>query len=140
MPTPNYSREADATICPDCGEDLVHHRCGARIRELNDRFRSEASLGDLRAAPTGELVVTRGVAARGPTFVERAVEAVRTYRAFTLTNDPWGEHDSGAFELDATELFWKIDYFDEEFEHGSPDPADPDATRRVLTILLAHEY
>ena len=37
-------------------------------------------------------------------------------------------------------LFWKIDYYDHSMQHGSPDPADPAVTERVMTIMLAAEY
>jgi hypothetical protein len=39
-----------------------------------------------------------GVAARGNAFIDRAVQTVRQYRDFGLLNDPYGEHDFGAFE------------------------------------------
>ena len=88
----------------------------------------------------GTLVITSGVAARGNDFIDRAVHAVREYSAFTEDNDPYGEHDFGSFEIDGENLFWKIDYYDRLLEWGTPDPADPDVTRRVLTILLSEEY
>ena len=66
--------------------------------------------------------------------------AVVSYDDFTEDNDPYGEHDFGAFELEGQKLFWKIDYYDLELRFGSDDPGDPDKTRRVLTILLAEEY
>jgi Protein of unknown function (DUF3768) len=139
MPDRNHPPESDATICAECGEDLLHHRCAAVIREQNDAFRADLPLVGVRLAKQ-ELVITRGVAGRGNAFVDRALEAVRKYRNFTAENDPWGEHDFGKFELDDAELFWKIDYYDDELEMGSPDPADPALTRRVLTIMLAEEY
>jgi hypothetical protein len=38
-----------------------------------------------------------------------------------------------------TRCFWKIDYYDNALECGSPDPTNR-ATMRVLTILRADEY
>jgi hypothetical protein len=111
----------------------------ARIRELNDAFRCDPNLIGVQIA-LGKLVITRGVAARGNDFVNRAMRAVREFADFNESNDPHGEHDFGRFTLDGVTLFWKIDYYDNELEYGSPDPADPDVTRRVLTILLAEDY
>ncbi len=128
------------TICEHCGEDLQHHDCKApRIRALNDEFRTNAAHIGVRLAKK-ELVITRGVAAHGNAFIDRAVKAVREFSAFTEDNDPHGEHDFDIFELDAETLNWKIDYYDDAFEYHSPDAADPEKTRRVLTILLAEEY
>jgi hypothetical protein len=110
-----------------------------RIRELNDALRIAPDLiGALLAR--GQLVITRGVAARGYAFIDRAVAAVRAFDRFTADNDACGEHDFGDFEIDDTKLFWKIDYYDNALEYVSPDPADSAVTRRVLTILLAEEY
>jgi hypothetical protein len=129
----------DFTICPDCGEDLPHHDCRPTIRELNDAFRTDEALVGERIA-RDELVITRGVAAHGNAFIDRAVQAVRAFSDFTPDNDPWGEHDFGAFELDGESLLWKIDCYDSRLDMGSPDPRDAALTRRVLTILLAGEY
>lgn len=104
-----------------------------RIRDLNDAMR--------RAGPSsGCWIMTRGVTDEGVCFMGRAVAAVQAFDVFTEDNDPYGEHDFGAFDLGGQRVFWKIDYYDRGMEHGSEDPADPDATVRVLTILLASEY
>ncbi|AGK57064.1 hypothetical protein HYPDE_26918 [Hyphomicrobium denitrificans 1NES1] len=111
----------------------------ARIRELNDAFRTRTGL----IAPwiaLGELVITRGVAAHGNDFINRALEEVRAFSEFTESNDPWGEHDFGVFALDGVTLNWKVDCYDEERETASPDASDPAQTRRVLTVMLAEEY
>jgi len=37
-------------------------------------------------------------------------------------------------------IWFKIDLYDKDLQYGSPDPADPDVTTRVMTILLPSEY
>jgi hypothetical protein len=100
------------------------------IRDLNDRFR--------QTLQGGRVVVTRGIAARGDATA--IVNLVRTFNDFSEDNDPYGEHDFGAFDQDSDKIFWKIDYYDVDLTAGSPDPADAAVTTRVLTIMLAEEY
>ena len=104
-----------------------------RIRELNDRFRR---YGQGR----GSIMLTIGLQEKGGKFAIRALEAVRTFDAFTDDNDPWGEHDFGSIELDGEKVFFKIDYLDLNLEAGSENPANESGTHRVLTIMLASEY
>jgi len=101
------------------------------VARLNDDFRRHPGQG---------WMITTGVRAKGPAFELAAVSWVRSFTAFTADNDPYGEHDFGAFELAGERLLWKIDYYDGNLQFGSPDPADPHVTCRVLTIMLASEY
>lgn len=104
----------------------------ARIRELNDMLRT-SFIG-------GHVVITAGIRERGQDFESACVEAVQSFRDFTDGNDPYGEHDFGAVTVENTKVFFKIDYYDRDLRFGSEDPADPLATARVLTIMLAEEY
>jgi uncharacterized protein DUF3768 len=110
-----------------------------QVRALNDEFRTEL-ISPVSALWHNRLVCTSGVAAHGDDFIERALRAVREFAAFNEVNGPYGEHDFGSFELDGVMLYWKIDYYDPLHDGRSLDPADPDKTKRVLTILLADEY
>ncbi len=65
---------------------------------------------------------------------------VRSFEAFDEDDHPHGEHDFGAVDEASVRYFWKIDCYDRATEMGSPDPADPEVTTRVLTILRADEY
>jgi hypothetical protein len=103
-----------------------------KISELNDALRAGTG--------SGRVMITAGVVAKGDAFVARATKAVQEFKDFTEGDDPYGEHDFGAFDLDGEKLFWKIDYYDQNMENGSEDPANPAVTTRVLTILLASEY
>lgn len=103
------------------------------IRELNDRFRREGR-------GNGTVVVTPGVRERGQEFLARAFQNVRDFDRFSEDNDPWGEHDYGAVEIDDEKVFWKIDYYDPTLTQGSENPANDAVTHRVLTIMLASEY
>jgi hypothetical protein len=103
-----------------------------RIRALNDAFR--------RTFVGGAVMITAGVDAM-PVDQRRSLLAkVRAFDAFTDDNDPHGEHDFGAVDEGGVRYFFKLDYYDRNTEFGSPDPADPAVTTRVLTIMRADEY
>lgn len=104
-----------------------------KVRRLNDALR-------LDMAQNGLFHVTSGIADQGADFLMRVRYKVATYDDFTSDNDPYGEHDFGAFEIDDQKLFFKIDYYDLELQEGSPDPSNPEVTCRVLTVMLASEY
>jgi hypothetical protein len=72
--------------------------------------------------------------------VAQLLRAVADFAAFGPDNDPHGEHDCAVLEHDGERLIWKIDYYDRALTYGSPDPADPAVTQRVLTVMLASEY
>jgi hypothetical protein len=103
-----------------------------RIRVLNDNFRA-TFIG-------GQVVMSSGVAALCLVVKAHAFLLVQTFAEFNADNDPHGEHDFGSFEVAGEKFFWKIDYYDSDMMFGSDDPADPEKTRRVLTIMLAEEY
>lgn len=103
-----------------------------KIRDLNDAFRT--TLVD------GEKFFSAEAVALGPGFMAAALAAVRSFDAFTVNNDPYGEHDFGCVAVGGEKVFWKIDYYDTTLCYGSNDPADPEQTTRVITIMLAHEY
>lgn len=104
----------------------------ARIRLLNDRLRT-TGLG-------GNIFITRGIDALPQEDFGAIMDKVRSFDAFTEDNDPYGEHDFGAFTHEGRKVFWKIDTYDPSMEWGSEDPSDAEKTARVLTIMLAEEY
>jgi len=104
-----------------------------QIARLNDQLRATFL--------TGKVVMTEGIAALPAYKRVEIATRVRDFRDFTPDNDPHGECDFGAFEVeDAGRIFWKIDYYDPGYEGHSEDASDPVITRRVLTIMLAREY
>jgi hypothetical protein len=112
--------------------DTVALRPAQRIRLLNDNFRT-TFIG-------GQVVMTQGVAELPLDLKARAILAVQSFAAFNADNDPHGEHDFGNFELAGETYFFKVDYYSPDLSGGSEDPADPEKTARVLTIMRADEY
>ena len=110
-----------------------NHNTVAKIAKLNDM---------MRQAPGayGPWYQTQGIEALPVRVQSKIREAIETFDQFTGDNDPWGEHDFGAFEIEGHKIFWKISYFDKALEYHSPDPSDPTVTKRVLQIMLADEY
>jgi hypothetical protein len=103
-----------------------------RIRALNDAFR--------RTFVGGAVMITQGVEAMPLDQRRSLLQKIRSFDAFSEDNDPHHEHDFGSVDEAGVRCFWKIDYYDRKTDFGSPDPADPAVTTRVLTIMLAEEY
>jgi hypothetical protein len=103
-----------------------------KIALLNDAFR--------RTFRGGKVMMTSGVDELPDCVKAEALRQVATFSEFAPDNDPHGEHDFGSFTLVGRKFFWKIEYYDREMVQGSEDSADPEKTKRVLTIMLACEY
>lgn len=103
-----------------------------QIAALNDALR--------RTMITGRVLLTRGVASLPRQQVAEILAAIRAYDQFTPDNDPYGERDFGVIESGTLTVFWKIDCYDLDLTYASPDPADPEVIRRILTVMLAEEY
>jgi len=104
----------------------------ARIRALNDELRVNNR--------GGTVLLTSGILNEGLIYAVKVRAAVARQAEFDDANDPYGEHDFGAVDLGKQTIFWKIDYYGLDMASGSSDPSNPSVTRRVLTIMLSHEY
>ena len=104
----------------------------SEIALQNDNFRKHLS--------QGTLVLTQGIRSNTKEDLEAIITKVRTFDTFDENNDPYGERDFGAFDYKGKRIFWKIDYYDQEFLYLSPDVSNPKVTNRVLTIMYAEEY
>lgn len=129
----------DAAHCHQCeGETTLDWTLSdalqnQRVRELNDRFRRDG-LGN------GSIMITPGIQGLGEEEMVAIIDQVRTFDTFTDENDPWKQHDFGAFDHAGQKVFWKIDCYDPNCQFGSENPANEALTHRVLTIMLASEY
>ena len=110
--------------------DGVEYR--EQIGQLNDRLR-QTYWG-------GKVMTTPGVNELPDELQAALFRAVAEYDEFTPDNDPYGERDFGSIIIADEKFFWKISYYDARMEYGSDDPANPDVTTRVLTIMRADEY
>ena len=110
--------------------NIVRHR--EAIRELNDVFRKDLSGGRLNAT-VGFLEHTGGA-------IFDFLIALAAFNDFSDDNAPYGEHDFGSLTYMGQPVFWKIDYYDLDMKHHSPDPANPDVTIRALWLMMAWEY
>lgn len=115
-----------------------------RIARLNDHFRHWIICLLLANRPEaaerlGRVVITSGIEELGSHVVSILAEVGR-FADFDAANDPFHEHDFGAFAYLQQRIFWKIDYYAPDLQCGSEDPSDRVCTVRVLTVMLAEEY
>lgn len=102
-----------------------------------------AALNDLARRHIGirsKAMKTMGIMALELETQTEILEKVSTFDNFNEDNDPYKERDFGAFDHKGNSIFWKIDYYDQNLEHGSEDPTDETKTVRLLTIMLSNEY
>ena len=104
----------------------------SEIALQNDNFRKHLS--------QGTLVLTQGIRSNTKEDLGAIITIVRTFDSFDENNDPYGERDFGAFDYKGKRIFWKIDYYDQEFLYLSPDVSNPRLTNKVLTVMYAEEY
>ena len=102
------------------------------IATLNDKFR--------RSFINGEVLLSAGIAAMDAEDKANIISLVQNFNDFTPSNDVYGEHDFLSIDYKGNKIFAKIDYYDLNYEFMSENPANPDITNRVLTILLSCEY
>lgn len=110
------------------------------IAEQNDAFRAQVTrLGPWTTSGiAGRTVMTRRIASVEPERLMRILKAVESFSTFTPANDPYHEHDLGAFDDERDRVMWKVDYYaDASMTFGAEDPRE---SYRVLTIMFADEY
>ena len=102
------------------------------IATLNDNFR--------KTFTGGQVLLTAGIAAMSSEDKANIVSMVQNFNDFNEDNDPYGEHDFGSFDYKGEKILWKIDYYDLNNQYHSENPANPDITNRVLTIMTVYEW
>lgn len=108
----------------------------AKIARLNDEFRRYGK-------GCGGYFITPGFRALPEDQQREAGRIIINFETevgFLQEDDPYGEHDFGAFQVAGRKIFWKIDYHGRELDTPCEDPADPKNTTRIMTIMLADEY
>ena len=102
------------------------------IASLNDQLR--------KTGTGGTIIITQSVRRLTGFNAEALAVALANYNGFDAENDPHGGRDFGDLTLFATDLLWKIDYYDLDLKFGSDDPADPSITSRVLTVMTTTDW
>ncbi len=94
------------------------------IARKNDIFR--------RTFIGGKVLLTEGV--EHSEDLQKVIKAVQIFDDFSPDNDPYKEHDFGKVTINNEEYFFKIDYYDDEYQYFKEDG------NRVMTIMLSYEY
>jgi Protein of unknown function (DUF3768) len=105
-----------------------------KIAEINDHFRSQLDTS------LGKTIGTEQVNHLDKEKCTELVKLITEFSDFNEDNDPCGEHDFGSVVVAGEKYFWKIDYYDLNYEYGSADPANTAVTKRLLTVMHSSEY
>ncbi len=105
-----------------------------QIAKLNDDLRINGHVRNGRVIAVGSLVQA------DETLRNKVVAVMREFKDFNDDNDPYGEHDFGAFEVDGEQFMFKIDYFALDEETASEHPEDQASTMRICSVFFARDY
>ena len=130
----------DATALTDDTQAHQEQEMAAVIAAQNDAFRRNIASPGETDVPEGRVVITCGVEKQGPAFVVEALRKIASFDDFTDDCDPDGWHTMAAVEVGPLTVWAKIDLYDRDYRFGSDAPADPEHTRRVLTVLFPDEW
>ena len=86
---------------------MTDARRSERIAELNDRFRKNS----LRH---GRLMITAGVRDLGDDSVQLVLRTIAQQDNIPAGDDPYGERDFAACDVDGARIFWKIDLYERD--------------------------
>lgn len=109
-----------------------------RIAELNDLCR-------LGRDPSARIVITATCLAALADGADRIgeivaqAEVLAAIRKYSFLPADGAERARGELTIRDTPVRFVIDYYDSALEWGSENPANPDVTTRVLTIMLAQD-
>lgn len=113
------------------------------IQQKNDNFRmnllEHASKEQRHFMPSPAI---QHLYKTSPKDFYKVLEEAMFYKGFTADNDPWGEHDMALFSYNGTRYFWKIEYYDKNFEGGVEDKhkLNDEICKRALILAEASEY
>ena len=98
-----------------------------KIIELNDQLRTTFK--------GGRVQMTRGAYDLDKRLRGRALAVMARYNKF----DADSEHDHGVFIFAGYAFEWRIEYRGTDGTGVSPNPADPQVTLRVLTLIAVND-
>ena len=113
-----------------------------KIAKLNDQLRSKIGYPFNSLIDTNDqFVLTQGIIdSFNDGEIKTIFHDIKTFDNFNEGNDPYQERDFGSLTAKGRNIFWKIDYYDNDIKYHSSDNTDPKQTKRVLTIMLSSEY
>jgi hypothetical protein len=110
----------------------------SRIAELNDRCRQGLD-SEARIVVTAACLAALAGAGGLDDELRAQAELLAAVRLYRFTPEDGADHRRGEVVVRGRIIRFVIDYYDRSLEWGSEDPADPDVTMRVMTILLPED-
>lgn len=108
-----------------------------KITQLNDQFRKgDPSLGLFSMTPKVETLP----ADQKHKLLEDISKVDHFINPEPKAASSGEEHDFGLVSEDEIDYYWEVDYYNKDLKSSSPNPADPNCTVRVLTVMRADEY